>query len=320
MRDFLARRWFFLLLSASIGFALLWPEWVRPCANSIPERLMVMLSLFLIAWSLSIGQLLETLRRPGGALWALAVSFGLLPGLAWFLRFLLPLDDLQVGLMICASVPSTLSSAVIWTRLAGGNDALAMLSTVLSSGIGWLATSYWLTVATRIETSLSAWTMMSDLLLVLIVPLTAGQMVRCSSFVVWLTEEYQVINGVVARLIICVMLVKGVLAAAPAASELNVAVLLLLFVLCWGLHLAGVAAGLYGGELLRLERPDSIAAAIAGSQKTLPVGLYLFQTYFQAAYPLALAPLVLYHASQMVLDTLIAERLRPKAVDIEGET
>ncbi len=87
-------------------------------------------------------------------------------------------------------------------------------------------------------------------------------------------------------------------------------VLLLLFGLCWGLHLVGIGAGLYGGRLLRMSRPDCIAAAIAGSQKTLPVGLYLFQKYFQADFPLALAPLVFYHASQMVLDTLIAERLR----------
>jgi len=310
MREFLARRWFLLLLSGAIGLALLWPGSVHPVVSRVPDRLVVILSLFLMSWSLPASRLIGTLRRPGAALWAVTVSFGLLPGLAWLLRLLLPLPDLEIGLMICASVPCTLSSAVIWTRLAGGNDASAMLATVLSAATGWLATSWWLTRTTAIETSLSARTMMGDLLLVLVVPVAVGQLVRLAPLVVRLEYRYRVANGVLARLLVCVMLVKGVLVAGPAARELTVLLLVLLFVLCWGLHLAGVAAGFYGGRLLGLDRADSIAAAIAGSQKTLPVGLYLFQTYFQADYPLALAPLVFYHASQMVLDTLLAERWR----------
>ncbi len=318
MREFLARRWFLLLLSASIGLALAWPEGAHAVVRQVPDRAVVILSLFLMAWSLPIAHLLATLRRPTGALWALTISFGLLPGLAWLMQPLLPLEDLRIGLLICASVPCTLSSAVIWTRLAGGNDALAMLATVLSAATGWMATSCWLTWGTRVETPLSAQAMMGDLLLVLVVPVTLGQLARCWRLVVWWTVHYRAVNGVANQLLICVMLVKGVLTAAPAARELTVPVLLLLFALCWGLHLAGVAAGLFGGEWLRLSRPDAIAAAIAGSQKTLPVGLYLFQTYFQASYPLALAPLVFYHASQMVLDTLIAERLRRREPALAG--
>jgi sodium/bile acid cotransporter 7 len=314
MREFLARRWFLLLLGGAMGLALFWPASVRPVVNRIPDRLIVILSLFLMAWSLPVAQLIGTLQRPAGALWALLISFGLLPGLAWLARPLLPLEDLRIGLLICTSVPCTLSSAVIWTRLAGGNDALAMLATVLSAATGWLATSFWLTGTTRADTALSAQAMMGDLLLVMVVPVAVGQLVRRWPVVVWLTDRYRVANGVAGRLMICVMLIKGVLTAAPAGRELTLPVLLLLLVLCWGLHLAGVAAGLYGGEFLRLDRADRIAAAIAGSQKTLPVGLYLFQTYYQDDYPLALAPLVFYHVSQMVLDTLLAERLRPKSV------
>ena len=48
----------------------------------------------------------------------------LLPLLACLLGPLLPLPDLGVGLLLCASVPCTLSSAVLWTRLAGGNDPI----------------------------------------------------------------------------------------------------------------------------------------------------------------------------------------------------
>ena len=79
--------------------------------------------------------------------------------------------------------------------------------------------------------------------------------------------------------------------------------------LCLGVHLAALFFGLVSSRLLRFERSNQIAVAIAGSQKTLPVALSLFDTYFVAGYPLAVVPLVFYHVGQLLLDTVIAERL-----------
>ena len=50
--------------------------------------------------------------------------------------------------------------------------------------------------------------------------------------------------------------------------------------------------------------PDSIAVAFAGSQKTLMVGAYVAL----AVGPLAILPMVAYHAVQLFVDTLIADR------------
>ena len=54
---------------------------------------------------------------------------------------------------------------------------------------------------------------------------------------------------------------------------------------------------------------DCRAVAFAGSQKTLPVALYLYQTYYVADYPLAVLSLALYHVGQLLADTVIADRL-----------
>jgi sodium/bile acid cotransporter 7 len=62
-----------------------------------------------------------------------------------------------------------------------------------------------------------------------------------------------------------------------------------------------------GGQLVRLERAEQIAVAFAGSQKTLPVGLFLFEAYYRADYPLAVVPLLFYHAGQLLADTVIAD-------------
>jgi sodium/bile acid cotransporter 7 len=75
------------------------------------------------------------------------------------------------------------------------------------------------------------------------------------------------------------------------------------------LHLSGVMLGLVGGRLLGLTWGDRIAVSFAGSQKTLPVALFVFGAYYREEYPLAVLPLLLYHAGQLLIDTFLAERM-----------
>src|SRR5262249_29602370 len=141
MRAFLRRRWFLLLLGAGIAAALARPDWLRPPADRFPVRVGVVLSLGLTALGLEARRLWGTLRRPGYVLWALAVTFGLVPSLAWVLGLFLPMTDLQLGLFLMASMPCTMAAAVLWTRLAGGNEALTLLVVVLTTGLSWLVTT-----------------------------------------------------------------------------------------------------------------------------------------------------------------------------------
>src|SRR5205823_11597279 len=79
--------------------------------------------------------------------------------------------------------------------------------------------------------------------------------------------------------------------------------LLVAAALCVGLHLATLFCGLWTSKRLGFDRPNQIAVAISCSQKTLPVALFVFSAYFKDRYPLAVVPLVLYHVSQLVVDT-----------------
>jgi sodium/bile acid cotransporter 7 len=81
---------------------------------------------------------------------------------------------------------------------------------------------------------------------------------------------------------------------------------------CIGLHLGTLAAGLVSSRWLGCARPRQIAVAFAASQKTLPVALLLFDQYFQSDFPLAILPLLLYHVSQLILDTFVAEVMASK--------
>ena len=70
------------------------------------------------------------------------------------------------------------------------------------------------------------------------------------------------------------------------------------------MHLTALWLGLKLSAAFGIAWPDTIAVAFAGSQKTLMVGAYIAL----AVGPLAILPMVAYHAVQLFVDTLIADR------------
>jgi sodium/bile acid cotransporter 7 len=315
MVSHLAKRWFLLVLGASIALALARPGWVRPLVGPLPPHAVVAASLFLVAVGLEGRRLYQAVLRPGPALWALAISYGALPTLGWLTGFLLPLPDLRVGLLIIASVPCTLASAVIWTRLAGGNEATALLAVLLSTGTSWLATTVWLTLATGAHVAADQGGMMASLFLVLIVPVALGQLVRLVPGVPRTVTRLRPVLGGVARLLVLSIILKAVVDVADRTSELTAGAVTATGAACIGTHLAALFAGLWTSRALGFVRPDCVAVAFACSQKTLPVALVLFEDYFKAEYPLAVVALVFYHVGQLVVDTFIADALARRTED-----
>jgi sodium/bile acid cotransporter 7 len=293
--------------------AALRPEWLRPMTARVPPRGVVGLALFLMALGLESRSLWRAARRPLPALWALGLSYGALPALGWLAGLLVSEPDYRIGLLIMTSVPCTLASAVLWTRMAGGCEATALLVILLTTATSWLATTAWLTWTTGAAVGVDTAAMMRELLLVLVAPVALGQLLRAFPPLVRLVYRGRAFLGVVSRLLIVSIILK---AAADVAIRLTTRAdlpspLLLSGIagLCMGLHLTALFAGLYSGKVLGFDRPSRIAIAFAGSQKTLPVALLLFETYFKDMHPLAVVPIVFYPVGQLVLDTFIAEQL-----------
>jgi sodium/bile acid cotransporter 7 len=314
MMTFLVRRWFLLLLAAGLAAAWFCPQALR-WTRGLQPRFVVGLALFLMAWGLPTRNLLRVLAHPWPALWAVLISYGALPALGWCAGWLLP-DDFRVGLLIVTSVPCTLASAALWTRLAGGDEALALLVTLLTTATSWLFTSAWLALATGAAVALDLPALMGDLFVILVLPVGLGQGARGVGVLARTAQRHQVGLGVLSRLLIFAIILKAAVDVGDRLREparvLTLDALLLTAVLCVATHLAALASGFWSSKVLRFDRPSQIAVAFAGSQKTLPVGLFLFEAYFQAAYPLAVVPLVFYHISQLVADTFIADRLAPR--------
>src|SRR5437868_942684 len=169
---------FLPLLFLALALALVFPETFRPLTDHVEPRLTIALSLLLMAWTMPARALAGEVVRPAAALWAVAVSYGFVPLCAWLLGLACPYPDVQVGLMLIAAVPCTLSSAVLWTRLAGGNEATALFAVLLSTGSSFLVTTAWLTLATGVAVVPAPTKLTTDLFLVLVVPVGLGQLSR----------------------------------------------------------------------------------------------------------------------------------------------
>ncbi|MBY0524821.1 MAG: bile acid:sodium symporter [Gemmataceae bacterium] len=308
MMTFLLRRWFLLVICVGGLVAWLAPRWLHWTRSADPQTVMAA-ALFLSAWTMESRSLARSLARPWPALWAGIISYGFLPAIAWSLARLLPTEDLRLGLMITAAVPCTLASAVLWTRLAGGNEATALLSTLLTTALSWLATTLWLSFSTGSDVALDTAGMMRGLALVLVLPVGVGQAARALPSLAATATRFKQPISVFSRLLVVVIMLRAAvevserlgLEQSPGWLALSLALLISL-----ATHLLALWGGIWSSRLLGFDRPNQIAVAFAGSQKTLPVSLYLFDMYFRT-YTFAVVPMVFYHVGQLVVDTFIAD-------------
>ncbi len=331
MTTFLKKRWFLisLLVLATVGLALgtTAPECGRLFREQLfRPRLIVFSILFLMAFSLDSSRLAQAFRRPGPVLWASLVNYVALPLFGWFLVSWQQLPDFQMGLMVAVSVPCTLASASVWTRKARGNDAVSLLATILTNALCFLFTPFWLNLTTAQAVQLDPHEMMLRLLQAVLLPTFLGQLCRLVPKLRQWATAYKTPISVVAQ---CLVLSLVFMASWNAGTFLHqhAAVPSLQAVLIvWAsvvlVHLVGVAVALVGAVWFGFDRFDWPAVVFAGSQKTLPIGAYLATDprFFGnpnllgpgVGAPFVIFPMLLYHASQLFVDTVLADYMAAK--------
>jgi sodium/bile acid cotransporter 7 len=310
MGSMIVKRWFLLTVVIGCLLAWVWPDvmaWTR-WAN---PRLVMPLALFLMAVTMPGRSLVSAVRRPAAALWAVLIGYVVPPLLGWAVGGLVP-GDFHIGVVVCCCAPCTLASAVLWTRLAGGNEAVALFSTFISTGLSWLATTAWLALLAGTQVSLDYPAMMLDLAITLVAPVALGQLLRALlPFVQEFATARKPALGVVSRLLVLVIMLRTAYDVTVRLQSdgvsIGLATLAQAAAICLSIHLFALFFGLWSSRRIGFDEGTQIAVAFAGSQKTLPVSLVILDLYFPT-YPLAVVPVLFYHAGQLTADTWIAER------------
>ncbi len=289
-----------------------WQRFVRMVPRGITA-----IVLFLMSFSLDSRQLKTSFRSPKPVVWASLVNFGLIPLLAWPLMSLQTSDDFALGLMIAACAPCTMAAASVWTRKAGGNDAVSLLVTLLTNATCFAVSPFWLGLATGSSVDLGFGRMVVRLLVAVLVPMILGQLVRQLPPAAEFAKRHKTPLGVVAQSLILLVVFQAAFragaqftASGPKPGLVSVAIV---WASCIALHLVAMRVAVSGSKLLGFTRPDMIATAFAGSQKTLPIGVLLATDPSMfgdpaLGVPFVVFPMLMYHASQLFIDTAIADR------------
>jgi solute carrier family 10 (sodium/bile acid cotransporter), member 7 len=318
--SFFARHWFLIALALLLGVGLTRGTDLGPWVDRIPRDAIVAGVMFLMALPMQFGELTTALRRYRASSLALTLNVVIAPLLAWGISYLLP-PSLALGLMITAAVPCTLASAAVWTRRGGGNDAIALLVTLITNLACFLVLPFWIGLYRGESLDLGAGMgskLSRDLLLLVVLPVVVAQALRLYYPIARSASLHKLAFSMAAQVGLLAMVFIGACEAGkrldllePSTSgigPLDWATMLLAVLV---IHLVLFALGWWGGAGLGIGAADRLAVAISGSQKTLMVGVYVA---LQTDDGLAALPLVAYHVTQLLVDTVLVDRLRPQIV------
>ncbi len=322
MTHFLRRHWFLaallVLIPGGLGLGLEFGEQVTGFGKFANPRWITAAALFLMSFTLDSSQLRRSLASPGPVVLATLVNFALIPLLALIIAPLQLTRDFQYGLLIAASAPCTMAAASVWTRQAGGNDAVSLLVTLVTNSVCVVVTPFWIRMGTGADVELGFDQMSSRLLMAVLIPGLVGQLLRLSKPMREFAVAHKPQISVVAMACILVLVLASAsecglqLGTGGAVPDLQAIVLV--WISCIALHLIAMQVALLIAKAMGISDFDRPAVAFASSQKTLPIGVMLSRELAAAAnVPFAVFPMLMFHASQLIIDTAIASRMGRKA-------
>ena len=133
MSSAIRRHWFLILLassflvgyflSAKFDFILQW---------SVVRDSIVFGVMWAMGVTLKPDAIRRSLKRPTASVLAVVTNMFLVPLLCFPTQLFLS-DPMFGGLMVASLVPCTLASASVWTRKAGGDDSVSMVTTTVTN-------------------------------------------------------------------------------------------------------------------------------------------------------------------------------------------
>jgi len=306
---------FLLALAGTVGLAYLAPG-IGSDDSPIPWHRITTFGVGLIFFFYGLRLSMDKLRA-GMRNWRLHVlvqftTFGLFPLLALLARPLFAHEEnatLWSSIFFLTTLPSTVSTSVVMVSIAGGNIPAAIFNASISSLIGIVATPLLTSLVLNTSTeSAHLGGLVTDLLLQVVLPVVAGVLLnsRLGAFAARHSNALRLSDQFVILLIVytafCESFARNVFQGYSALG-----------IIALSLGMAGLFFLVYGlvtliSNLLGFSHEDRITAVFCGSKKSLVHGTVMANLLFPstAATGALLLPLMLYHAIQILIASIIA--------------
>lgn len=281
-------------------------------ALKVASVVAIALLFFLYGARLSTSETLAGLRNwrlQGVILATTFVVFPLLGLLAQVFDGNLLRSSLASGVLLLCLVPSTVQSCVVYTRIAGGNVAGAVVSASMSNLIGVFLTPLLVAVLMATDASVDASSIVR-IILQLFVPFVLGQALRpwIGGLVQRNDHRLKVFDRSSIVLVVFVAFSKG--AQDEVWSSLSFWSVLAVGAVCALLLVAAMGWTVVAGRALGFSRADRITMLFCGSNKSLASGLPIATVLFAGGdVALIILPLMLYHQLQIITGAVLAGRI-----------
>ncbi|MEQ8387485.1 MAG: bile acid:sodium symporter family protein [Alphaproteobacteria bacterium] len=270
-----------------VAAAYSWPgpfeglgSWIGPLLG------LIMLGMGL---TLTPGDFLRAVRRPGFVLLGLGLQFSVMPLAAWAVGLALNLDPvLLVGLILVGAAPGGTASNIV-TYLARGDVALSITLTTVSTLVAIVLTPLltWLLAGHRI--TVPAWEMLETMILIILLPVAVGTVVNtvAGRHRHALVAVFPLIS--LAALVLILMVIF-------ALNRAQLEILgLTLFLAVLAHNAIGLAAGYGASRLFGADRRTARTLAIEVGMQNSGLAVALAAKFFPAAAALPGAIFSIWH-------------------------
>jgi sodium/bile acid cotransporter 7 len=311
MISFLKAHWFFVAIGVVLAAAAGLQGHTRWVQDFHVLTVGIFLAFLVTGLTLDISKLSFQSLQLKAAVAAMISSLGVIPLLAWASSgFFLP-AEFVIGVCIIATAPVSVVSGTVMTALGKGNIPLSVVICVLGNILGIFSMPFslkWMVEGAG-SIHLPVLEMLSNLVTTVLVPIVLGAFFqsRLNAYLTRFNKAFSVFQQSIVLLIIFSAFAGAGATIASAGSMLPV-----LAVFTLALHALILAINYGISRLIRLDWPSTVAFTLHTSQKTLTVSYVVWAGFFAAHFPLAMIPGIMYHLTQMVMDTVVAEQMKKR--------
>jgi solute carrier family 10 (sodium/bile acid cotransporter), member 7 len=321
VKDWMAKNWFLIGLVVVVTLAWLLPG---PGASGgllrteLTTRMGVVLIFFFQGLALSMTVLRSGLMQWRLHLFVQCCTFIGIPLMALVLVTAgasLLSEELRLGIIFLAVLPTTIATSVAYTAMTGGNVAGSVFNSTFSNMAGIFITPLWIGIWLQAGgETLPLGKLFLDISMMLLAPLLVGQAVR-PIVVKWVErnkKRFSIASSLIILFIVYAAFSNSWKQNIWSAHGTEIALTaaggaVLLFFLALALSIAGI-------RVLRFDYANAMAALFCAPQKTMAAGVPLANLIF-AGHPglsLILLPIMFYHPLQLLAGGLLINKINQK--------
>lgn len=211
---------------------------------------------------------------------------------------------LRLAILYFSILPTTVSTAAVFTANAGGNRAMVVVNIVLSSLLGIVLVPTWIWMVAGAEVQFDFLQALTRVMMMVALPLMIGQMLR-PLLATWV-DRWKKVLSYLSNAIILMIVFESCCRAFQTQTGIPLSYVAGVMMACVGLLAVVSWLNCLAGITMKLSRPDKVALYFCGTQKSLAVGAGMLPSLFgtdQAAafYAVMLLPILVYHILQLLV-------------------